>query len=509
MKKRVLSDICEISSGGTPSRSVTNYYQGELPWAKISDIEKTESGFIYDTEEKISKEGLKSIRNKTFPAGTLLFAMYGSIGKVAIAGREMSTNQAILGIKPKDPNQLNVKYLKLWFELNKQKLIDQGRGAAIKNLSATIIRNLEITLPPLDEQIQIANLLTKVEKIIVSRKASIKALDELVKSTFIEMFGFNGTDYRQWKVEPLYTNTEIVSGVTKGKKYKSSNIRTIPYLRVANVQDGYLDLKEVKTLQVTDYEIQQYMLQKDDLLLTEGGDPDKLGRCAVWNDEIDECIHQNHIFRVRVKDKSVNPFFLCALIGSRYGKSYFLKAAKQTTGIASINSTQVKLFPLIKPPLSLQNQFAAIVEKIAFLKLKYTNNLNDLENLYSTLSQLAFQGNLDLSKIPIKSETEIEIGEITGIYDAASRVKSDFTKEDLLDLIKRYSGKTFSFDEIWKQIEVLVDKKMPSRHELQDQIIELLQVDSANFKQVFDTLSSHYNNKNVEKQIAFRGNYEN
>jgi type I restriction enzyme S subunit len=174
MKSVILSEICEIGSGGTPSRNNPDYYKGNIPWAKISDIENAENGIIWDTAEKISIDGLKSIRNKIFSKGTLLFAMYGSIGKVAIAGIQISSNQAILGIRPKNSNQINIQYLKCWFERNKQKLINQGRGVALQNLSATIIRGLEIPLPPLDDQIRIASLLSKVENIISRRREQLK-----------------------------------------------------------------------------------------------------------------------------------------------------------------------------------------------------------------------------------------------------------------------------------------------------------------------------------------------
>ncbi len=292
-------------------------------------------------------------------------------------------------------NLADSKYLYYYFRT--LKLTDAGYSRHFK-----FLKEVRIPLPEnYDDQIRIATVLTRAEKLIAERKESIKALDELLKSTFLEMFGLNNMDYKQWGVEPLNTKTEIVSGVTKGKKYKSTNLREVPYMRVANVQDGHLDLTEIKTIEVTDDEIQQYKLRKGDLLLTEGGDPDKLGRGAVWNDEIDECIHQNHIFRVRVKDTSINPVFLSALMASKYGKNYFLKAAKQTTGIATINSTQLKAFPLIKPPVELQNQFAAIVEKVESIKSRYIQSLTELENLYGSLSQRAFKGELDLSGVKV------------------------------------------------------------------------------------------------------------
>ena len=258
----------------------------------------------------------------------------------------------------------------------------------------------EIPTPPLDDQIRIAHLLGKVEGLIVQRKQHLQLLDKLLKSVFLEMFGFRDQTYKKWIVDALEVYTEIVSGVTKGKKYNSKDLIEVPYMRVANVQDGHFVLDEIKTIFVTQKEVDQYLLFSGDLLLTEGGDPDKLGRGSVWKNQIENCIHQNHIFRVRVNEHlKLNPYYLSALIGSRYGKSYFLKLAKQTTGIASINSTQLKKFPVVIPPIELQNQFATIVEKVESLKSRYQQSLTDLESLYGALSQQAFKGELDLSRV--------------------------------------------------------------------------------------------------------------
>jgi type I restriction enzyme S subunit len=109
-EKVKLSELCNMNSGGTPRRGTLEYYGGEVPWAKISDIENAIGGEIFTTEEYITHDGLKSIGNKIFPKGTLLLAMYGSVGKTAIAGVDLSTNQAILGIRIKDPTRLNIKY---------------------------------------------------------------------------------------------------------------------------------------------------------------------------------------------------------------------------------------------------------------------------------------------------------------------------------------------------------------------------------------------------------------
>ncbi|MFP3041106.1 restriction endonuclease subunit S [Treponema primitia] len=163
---------------------------------------------------------------------------------------------------------------------------------------------------------------------------------------------------------PLSSLGDIVSGVTKGRKINELDILEIPYMRVANVKDGYMDLSEIKTIPATNNEIQLYHLEYGDVLLTEGGDPDKLGRGAIWFGEINLCIHQNHIFRVRLNKDQINYQYFSLYLQEAFTKQYFLKAAKQTTGIASINMTQLKALPVFVPPLPLQNAFAAFVQQV-------------------------------------------------------------------------------------------------------------------------------------------------
>ena len=166
-----------------------------------------------------------------------------------------------------------------------------------------------------------------------------------------------------WVVEPLERVADIQTGLAKGRRQLVDPVE-LPYLRVANVQDGYLDLSEVKTIFVERGRIDRYRLRSGDVLLTEGGDLDKLGRGTVWRGELDTCLHQNHVFVVRPNLAEVLPPFLSALTSSDYGKRYFLGCAKQTTNLASINSRQLKAFPVLVPPLAEQRKIAAILSSV-------------------------------------------------------------------------------------------------------------------------------------------------
>ena len=144
---------------------------------------------------------------------------------------------------------------------------------------------------------------------------------------------------------------DIAAGFTLGRKVQDSNLIEVPYLRVANVQDGFLSLSDIKRVAATKKEIEKWTLLDGDLLLTEGGDLDKLGRGACWRNQLPLCIHQNHIFRVRLPRGQYDPDYVSFQMGSPYGKAYFLAHAKKTTGIATINQKVLGAFPLISPPI--------------------------------------------------------------------------------------------------------------------------------------------------------------
>ncbi|MDI9857772.1 restriction endonuclease subunit S [Flectobacillus roseus] len=268
----------------------------------------------------------------------------------------------------------------------------QNKTTGIINLKLDRYLDSEILFEPnLETQNKIVAILDKAKGILDKREATIKKYDELLRATFLEMFD----PYQGLNLYSLIELTDITSGLTKGKRYGAKQTRFIPYMRVANVQDGFLDLNEIKEIEATNDEIKRYTLQKNDLLLTEGGDPDKLGRGTLWKNQIKNCIFQNHIFRVRITDpRIINPTFLSFQIASYYGKSYFLKAAKQTSGIASINSTQLKAFPVYVPPIELQNKFEQIVSKAEKIKSSKKVNLKITNDLFHSILQLAFKGEL-------------------------------------------------------------------------------------------------------------------
>ncbi|MFG1316562.1 restriction endonuclease subunit S [Xanthobacter autotrophicus] len=165
-----------------------------------------------------------------------------------------------------------------------------------------------------------------------------------------------------WEVLELDEIAFVQTGIAINGEPDRLNPVRLPYLRVANVQDGHIDLSEIKHITVSGHQVARYALQEGDVLMTEGGDFDKLGRGAVWRGQLAPCLHQNHVFAVRPDQTRIVSAFLAAYCESAAGKRYFLSCSKQTTNLASINSTQLKEMPVVVPPLPEQQLMVAALD---------------------------------------------------------------------------------------------------------------------------------------------------
>ncbi|KAB1948268.1 restriction endonuclease subunit S [Brevibacterium linens] len=381
-----LGEICNVQIGRTPPRSDPRYWGGSNPWASISDL--NQGLLITRTKEGITEEGAHA--GKLVQPGTVLISFKLSIGKVSIAGIPLYTNEAIAALPIKYPSTLDARYLLRYLE---SLSLEEGanRAAMGRTLNKKTLSELPVPLPPLDEQRRIAAILDKADAIRQKRRQAIAHLDTLTQSIFRDRF----LQDRQWESAPLGSISEISSGITKGRKTSSALTQSAPYLAVANVQDGKLDLTNLKSIEVSDEELEKYKLQGDDLVLTEGGDPDKLGRGTIWRDELPVCLHQNHIFRIRLpKDSNLEVEFLSAYIASWPAKAYFLRSAKQTTGIASINKTQLSKVPIPLPPIIFQREFTKLSQQVRIQIAEHERALELADQSFSSLQSRAFRGEL-------------------------------------------------------------------------------------------------------------------
>ena len=363
-----LSELFTLQMGKTPSRDNSSYWEkSENNWISIADL--TNSGkYISNTKETLSDSAVAESGIKKIPANTVIMSFKLSLGKVAITEKEMYSNEAIMAFIDKGVEKISPEYL---YYLLRAKDWSKGTNKAVMGatLNKATLSTIKIQLHEYDNQLEIVNMLNRVSSSIDFRKQQLTKLDELIKARFVEMFGDMLLNSLEWPEKPLEGLADIVSGITKGRKTTETGLIEVPYMAVSNVKSGYIDWTTIKTILATKQEIEQYRLMPDDILMTEGGDPDKVGRGAIIKNPLENSIHQNHIFRVRLDKSELLPAYFAEYLQHQKAKRYFLGCAKQTTGIASINMRQLRALPVLIPPLSLQNQFAAFVAEVDKSKL--------------------------------------------------------------------------------------------------------------------------------------------
>ena len=256
----------------------------------------------------------------------------------------------------------------------------QAVGVTRFGLSQSVFKDARIPLPPSAEQESIAAYLdascAAIDAAMLAKRQQLETLDALRKAIIQRAvtrgiskdvtLQSTGNSWMEqipggWKLVCLKRIAEIQGGLTLGKQYEGPLIER-PYLRVGNVQDGHFDLDNVSVIELPASVAPGVELRTDDVLMTEGGDLDKLGRGHVWNGEIAGCLHQNHIFAVRCFPHKLKPMFLSYLTAAKYGRDYFEATGKKTTNLASTNATKVGQFHIPLPSVTEQEVICTYLE---------------------------------------------------------------------------------------------------------------------------------------------------
>jgi type I restriction enzyme, S subunit len=378
-----LGDVCDIQSGGTPLRSKSEFYGGEIPWAKIGDIEASD-GNVFNTQEQITPAGLRAIRGRIFPQGTLLFAMYGSIGKMAFAGRAMATNQAILGLQFSDQQRTCPRFVYHWLRSNKERLLSDGQGITQKNLSATYLRDLVLPLPPIDEQRRIAAILDQADHMSRKCRLGLEKIDELPQALFVELFGNPITNPKQWPVSLLSEAGKLERGVSKHRPRNDPALLGGPYplVQTGDVANshGYI---RAHSGSYSEAGLRQSRLwPKGTLCITIAAN---IGKTGIL--QFDACFPD-----------SVVGFTPGPAITTEYVRIWMsfiegkLEALAPQFAQKNINLAILGALPLAIPPLPLQQRFIAMLKSIDRLIFSQRKYLLHLDRLVASLQSEEFAG---------------------------------------------------------------------------------------------------------------------
>lgn len=379
-----LGEVCTIVSGSTPKTSVASYWDGNIKWITPAELNE-DTFYIMDSVRHITEEGKEKTGLSYLPTGTVILSSRAPIGKTAIAGCKMCCNQGFKNLICSDA--IYNEYLYFFLKSKTDYLNSLGRGATFKEISKSIVENIEIPLPEVNQQKEIAEKFKKLEQLISLRKQQLAKLDELVKARFVEMFGSYPENENAYPVVNVSDIADAGVGVViKPAQYYVTEECGIKAFRSLNIGEMYIKDSDWVYFSAEGNESnKKSQLHENDLLIVRSGAP---GTSCVVTKEFEGCNAVDVIIAHPDLSK-VNPWYLCAYINYPHGKKQIEEgtggAAQQHFNVGKCNNLKILL-----PPLEPQNQFAAFVERVNQQKQTVQQSLEKLELMRKALMQEYF-----------------------------------------------------------------------------------------------------------------------
>lgn len=327
-----------------------------------------------------------------YDAEALVFATGGAAAVHHVIGR-FSASADCLVVAPRRSKAVHPKFSCYYLNWDIGAIEAGFRGAGLRHVAKRFIEELALPDFTIAEQRRVAEILDKADALRTKRRAALAQLDALTQSIFLHMFGDRSL-HESWPTSTVGELADVQGGLQVSSAREGLPL-SVPYLRVANVHRGLLNLDEIKQIQATEAEIARTRLVVGDVLVVEGhGNPDEIGRAALWNGSVTLCVHQNHLIRVRFDQRRIVPLFGCMYVNSAVGRRHLLRSGKTTSGLSTINVSEVRATPLIVPPIELQEEFVRQIERVDRVRDAQLSHAAHLDALFSSLQHRAFRGEL-------------------------------------------------------------------------------------------------------------------
>ncbi|MBI5436516.1 MAG: restriction endonuclease subunit S [Nitrosomonadales bacterium] len=354
---RKLGEVCQVLTGGTPSRTKLEYFGGGIPWVKITDMLQ---GTVISTDESLTAAGIENSSAKLMPPGTVLISIFATIGRTAVLGIEAATNQAIAGVVPKDNAQLDSQYLRYFLDSQHGELNRVARGVAQPNINQGILKDIDVPLPPLAEQRRIVDILSRAEGIVRLRREAEKKAAELIPALFLDMFGDPATNPKGCPSALLGELCDVKGGGTPSKKNPAFWIGEIPWVSpkdmsgvdvIENAED-HISVDAVKNSATNLIPVGSV------LIVTRSGVLKHTVPCAITSREV--AINQD--IKAFVPHKEIAPHFLLSQCQIRAKEILGLVRVGAT--VQNIETEALKRMRFIYPSMDDQVMFSEKCEQI-------------------------------------------------------------------------------------------------------------------------------------------------
>lgn len=380
-----IKEICTVISGSTPKTNVDEYWDGDIKWITPAELNE-DSFYLYDSVRHITELGKEKAGLSYMPKGTVILSSRAPIGKVAIAGCEMCCNQGFKNLICSDA--ISNEYLYYFLKSKTDYLNSLGRGATFKELSKSIVENIEIKVPSLDKQREIAGVLGKVYELVNLRRQQIVKLDELVKARFVELFGIPIDNTKNW---PMDKAENLCTLVTDGSHFSPKACdEGYPMLSVKDMRQNGFDYSDCKLVDDETFEIlkkQGCVPQVDDVLIAKDGS--YFTRAFAISEYKDQAILSSIGMYRPDKDK-ILPRFLASYLMTNEVIEFVNRGYVTGTALRRVIIKGLKNIPVYMPPLELQKEFVQFAEQTDKSKLAVQQSLGELEMLKRALMQKYF-----------------------------------------------------------------------------------------------------------------------
>lgn len=383
-----LGDLCIVSAGGTPSRDVTANFCGEVPWVKISDMLQ---GRIVTTDETLSARGLESCAAKVLPTGTVLMSIFATIGRTAVLGIPAATNQAIVGIIPRDENILRPRYLRRFLDHQSSDLVSLARGVAQANINSRILKSLKVPIPSAGEQERIADLLDEADTLRAQRRLAIEKLESLEGAIFFKTFGDYVSEPCSFPMRRLASLVRVGDSINYGVVQPGPDVDGgVPIVRVGDMIGGKIHGSSLKRIaRRVEAGYQRSRLRGDEVLVSCVG---TIGAVCLADESIKGFNIARAVARIPASEE-IDRVFLASFLRlpstQRYFQSELRTVSQPTLNIKQLSNTLVLL-----PPMQLQRDFADRLKRLESLRARGLKSLTELDSLFSSLQHRAFRGEL-------------------------------------------------------------------------------------------------------------------
>ncbi|MDT3673710.1 restriction endonuclease subunit S [Microcystis wesenbergii] len=384
----LLEEIAEIKSGVGFPISMQGCESGDFPFAKVGDISnRARSGeqFISDAPNWVKNEDLSTLKFTPFPTGTIVFAKIGEAIRQnfrAVSTRPMLFDNNVMGVIPQE-ERVDTTYL--YFYLRTLDFYHLAGKTTVPAIRKSTIEKLKIPLPPLEEQRRIAAILDKADGVRRKRKEAIRLTEELLKSTFLEMFGDPVTNPKGWEICKIGKITDVKTGKTPSREDEENYGGDIRWVKTTEVRE--LIIKETEEFLTKKGASQVSIFPKNTILIAMYGQGATRGRTALLGLP---CATNQACAAIMPSEKYA-PFYLWTLLRLSYER---LRELGRGGNQPNLNLSMVKNFLIPMPPLEKQIYFQNIVLNLQSQRQKMDLNLQYHDNLFNSLLQRAFRGEL-------------------------------------------------------------------------------------------------------------------